>query len=85
MSVKVNTQSDQEMNIVLEQGNLIETGRRSLSSLLINLMENMELELGKLSEVIAMNATHVERREITSVLPSSGGQHTTLQKIKWNS
>ena len=73
MSVKVNTQSDRELNLLHEQGNLIGTGR-SLGLLLNNLIENMERELGKLSEVIAMHVTQVERREITSVLPSSGGR-----------
>ena len=70
MSVKINTQSDRELNLLHEQGNLIGTGR-SLGLLLNNLIENMERELGKLSEVIAMHANQVERREITSVLPSS--------------
>ena len=62
MSVKINTQSDRELNLLHEQGNLIGTGR-SLGLLLNNLIE-----------VIAMHATQVERREITSVLPSSGGR-----------
>ena len=70
MSVKINTQSDRELNLLHEQGNLIGTGR-SLGLLLNNLIENMERELGKLSEVIAMHSPQVERREITSVLPSS--------------
>ena len=75
MSVKINTQSDRELNLLHEQGNLIGTGR-SLGLLLNNLIE-----------VIAMHATQVERREITSVLyyqVVEGGLHTALQKVKWN-
>ena len=84
MSVKINTQSDRELNLLHEQGNLIGTGR-SLGLLLNNLIKNMERELGKLSEVIAMHATQVERGKLLQCYQVvEGGLHTALQKVKWN-
>ena len=46
----------------------------SLCALIHELIVKMEQELEKLAEVIEMGSTRTERREITSMLPSSGGR-----------
>ena len=57
-----------------DQEEVQSTTGHTLSSLLNNLIEYIEQEHGKLCQVIEMSPAQVERREITSVLPSGGGR-----------
>lgn len=50
-----------------------ENQRASLSDLLNNVISGMERELGKLSELMQMSSAE-ERREVTCLLPSTGGR-----------
>lgn len=75
MSVKVNSGPSE---VVQRQDEAARLGLARevlpLSALLHELVVMMEQELEKLSEVIEMRSTRTERREITSMLPSSGGR-----------
>ena len=100
MSVKVNNLSEPEVNQAMpnqqEKGIHLATEGRPLNSLLNDLITNMEYELGTLSEVVEMRSSQTERREVISMLPSSGGRpayNITKEQIeqlretgmRWNS